>query len=329
MIGGVFLLLATAIGGYFATRRPEAVPPLEIKTITGGKEQVLATIALRPESHLVDSASFADLATEYVLVNDTLGIAIKKPTEYRWTAGRMNRPGGVSLYDIPLIAFYSEEQGKMWGIDSNLSIPYYGVGLDQPFAMRVTAATSLSGIPFGANPFAKPEIGKLMEDYYFSDDAYATWFDRQKYRKEIIHMVDSLNLARLPVTENLYSGVFVSPITQDALPKFAGIGWHYLDLFEKVAFILGMQQPPDDLLYIDRQRHLMVFNESLHLRNVQVDGVDREAVIVNRVGYAILVGEVVYLVQLQYLSGQSEETLDELQDYFRSVQLRSASSSPK
>ncbi len=329
MIGGFFLLLSSVIAGYFATRTPSTLPPLEIKTISGGgKEQVLATLAMHPERQVVDSATFVDLPGEYVLVNDTFGIALRNPTDYRWTAGRLTRPGGVDWYDIPLIMMQAEEQGKLWGIDSNLAIPYFGVRLDQPFHLRVGQETEVNGIPLGANPFTKAEIARLMEDYNFQGDADATWFDRQKFREQLVHSVDSLNLKKLPRVVDVYSGVFVSAIEERTLPKYAGIGWHYLDIFEKVALVLSQSQPPNNLLYIDRERHVAVFNESVRLRSVQVDSVSLDAIL-NRVGYAILVGKVVYLVQLQFLSGQGDRTLDELQEYFRSVRLRSASPNRK
>lgn len=325
MIGGFFLLISTAFGTYFATRKPEGLPPLEIKTISGGgKEQVLATLAMHPERQVLDSAAFSDLPGEYVLVNDTLGIAVRKPTEYRWTAGRLPSPGGVDWYDIPALAALSEEMGKMWGIDSTLTFAFYGVSLDQPFHLRVTGASLVNGVPLGGNPFTRPEVAQAFEKYQFADDPDANWFERQKFREETNHTMDSLNAARLPKTTDLYSGVFITAISDHTLPKYAGFVWHYLDLFEKVALALNQRLPPNNLLYVDRERHVIVFNESVHLRSVQVDSVSRD-LIVNRVGYAILVDKTVYLVQLQFLSGQEERTLDDLQEYFRSVRLRGPS----
>ncbi|MGH7510064.1 MAG: hypothetical protein ACREMZ_11410 [Gemmatimonadales bacterium] len=323
LIGGTFLLLSAVVGGYFATRKPAGLPPLEIKTIAGGKEQVLATLALRPDKQVIDSGAFDDLFPEYLLISDTFGIAIKRPTEHRWMAGKLSKVGGVSLLNVPLIGAYSEEAAKMWGVDTaKINIPVYGVRLDQPFEVIITTATRIGDIPAGSNPFAQLGILKSFEDYNFRDEPSASWFDRLKFREEILKSTDSVIQARLPDTTRVYSGVFVLPITEEALPKYAGLAWHYLTLFDKVALSLSSDAIGDRLVYVDRERGITIQNESVDLHSARIDGVDREGLVVNRVGYSIQVGKVVYLVILQYLSGQDQATLNELQEYFRSVRIR-------
>jgi hypothetical protein len=104
--------------GYFATKKSDPLSPLEIKTITNGKERVY--LALRSgQKHMFDSAAFLDLTDDYVVLSDSLGIAIARPTEQEWTVGRITRGGSVSVLDIPYVAYAAEEFAKDWQVDSH------------------------------------------------------------------------------------------------------------------------------------------------------------------------------------------------------------------
>lgn len=94
------------------------------------------------------------------------------------------------------------------------------------------------------------------------------------------------------------------------LPKYMGVGWHHLSLFDKVGLLLRPSVAIASLSYSDREERVALFNESVELRNVEVNGVQREKVIINTLGYGIQVDTVVYLVGLQFLSGQEEATAE-------------------
>lgn len=325
IIGGVFLLLSTAVGGYFATRNPDPLPPLEIKTITEGKERVLSTLALRPESYVVDSATFLDLSDDFVVLSESLGIAIARPTGQEWTVGRITRGGTVSVLDIPYVAYMADEFAKAWQVDTTRWGSRFGVRLDLPFKITVNRESVVSGIPVGENLMDNAEIAEVMVTQSLNEaEQDANWFERKELREELRRQMDSLNAAGLPVTKDVYSGVFIAPFTEALLPKYLGVGWHHLSLFDKVALMLRPGVALASLSYSDREDRVSLFNESVELRNVDVNGVRREKVIINTLGYGIQVDTVVYLVGLQFLSGQDEATLQELKRFFRSVRLRGA-----
>lgn len=325
IIGGVFLLLSTAVAGYFATRSTDPLPPLEIKTITDGKERVLSTLALRPESYVVDSATFLDLSDDFVVLSDSLGIAIARPTEQQWTVGRITRGGSVSLLDIPYVAYISEAYARAWKIDTTRWGTRFGVRLDLPFKITVDGESAVSGIPVGENLMDNADIAELMVNETLEETGQdVNWFERKQVRDELRGQMDSLNAANLPVTKDVYSGVFIAPFTESMLPQYLGIGWHHLSLFDKVGVMLRPSVAIASLSYSDREERVALFNESVELRNVEVNGARREKVIINTLGYGIQVDTVVYLVGLQFLSGQDEATLLELKRFFRSVRLRGA-----
>lgn len=146
--------------------------------------------------------------------------------------------------------------------------------------------------------------------------------ERIAFRLDTRRSVDSLIDARLPVSKKVFSGVFVSPITESILPKYAPIPWHYMGLFEKAVWIASPQLPMPNLLFADRETKVAALNESVTLRNATVDGVEVEAIVINRVGYLVQADSTVYLVTLQYLSNQDQETLKTLERFFKSVRLR-------
>lgn len=319
LIGGSFVLLSAIVGGYFATRNRSPLPPLEIKTVIGGGEKVLATLALKPERQLVDSTRFAALGREYLLLSDTFGIAIEKPEEYRWTAGPLKKAGSVTIEDMPIIRAINKPLEKLWGIDSTFALPSYGVRLDYPFEIQLAAKSRIDEIPVGGNPFLNSDFMQMTEkafSQYFN-------FDRSAYRRETIRQADSIIQSSLPVTEKVYSGVFVYPISEKDLPKTLPIPFMYLSLFDKVVYALTPGIPSPNLFFVDRHNKTAVFNESVTLTDVEVSGVHHDKLIINRVGYAVQTGKLVYVVFLQFLSNQDDATLAELQGFFRSVQLRS------
>lgn len=323
IIGGVFLLLSTAVGGYFATKKPEPLPPLEIKTITEGKERVLSTLALRPEAYVVDSAGFVELSDDYVVLSESLGVAIARPTAQEWTVGRITRAGSVSLIDIPYVAYIADKFAKEWQVDTTLWGARLGVRLDLPFKITLNRESVISGIPVGENLLDNADIAELIVNGQLREnDRDANWFERKQVRDELWREMDSITAAGLPVTKDVYSGVFIAPITQAVPPKYLGIGWHHLSLFDKVGLMLRPGVAVASLNYSDREERIALFNESVELGNVDVNGVKRDRVIINTLGYGIQVDTVVYLVGLQFLSDQDEATLQELKRFFRSVRLR-------
>lgn len=323
MIGGLFLLASTSVAAYLGSRRAtQPLPTLEIKALEGGRDKVLATLALRPDRQLLDSAAFAALEPSYLLLSDTFGIAIQKPTGYQWTAGRLESPGSVSLEEMPIIGAIAEETRKAWGIDSTYDLSYFGVRLDKPARVRVSNRSRLDSIPLGDNPFRNAQLLSRFEKYVFADDVTAGVVDRMRFRREIQDWSDSLIHARLPTTVDLYSGVFIAPITESRLPPFAPIPWHYLEPFDKVLVALAPIIPPPRLFYTDRQAGIAALNETATLANVELNGVMVPSLVVNRIAYVVRVESVVYAVLLQYVSQNDDAAVPELERLFQSVRLR-------
>jgi len=320
VVGGVFLLVSTIVAGYFASKRAESGPSMEIRSIESGQEKVLATLALRPQGQIVDSAAFSVLGASYVMLSDTFGIAILKPTEYRWTAGPVDRAGDVSLADMPVIAAFGQEVQKLWKIDTTLKSPRYGVRLDLPFEIRLNPDTRVNGIALGDDPFSNPEVMRRFEDYMISSGAALS--NRVEWEVDFRRWIDSALKAGLPVTRHLYSGVFVEAITAKSLPEYAPLPWQYLNLFDKVLMAIGPGIPAPNVFYADRKTGTAAINQSLLIEKAEVNGKPSAPFYLNRVAYLVQGTKVIYLVSLQYLSFQDEATLRELERFFKSVRLR-------
>lgn len=324
LIGGGFLLLSTLVGGFFATRRSGPYPPFEIRSYEGGSEMVLSHLALTPSEQLLDSAGFAGLNPTELIVNDSLGAAIAKPVSYEWTVGDVGVMDKVSEEDIPFLGFLKEQIRSGWPRDTTRDrIPAFGVRLDHPVRIELSRQSLLDSAVLGYNPFSdsKYAMGWLRANYgaivsSFPPDTIADAVER------LSRQMDSIMSARLPRTREVYSGVFVTRVRRADLPYHPLVSWLKRDLLDEAVSSASVAVGSPSLLIVDRAHGTAVLNETIALSNVVVDGRPTGRLYVNRVGYALVAGDSVFLVILQYVSNQDRAVLTELERFFRSVRLR-------
>lgn len=321
MIGGVFLVLATIAGTLLGRRHESRIPPLEIKTLTDGSPQVLARLALDPRQFVTDSATFGDLSASVLVVNDSLGIAIERPTDYRWRAGALEKPGRVDLDVIPFFKEAGEGVLRALQIDTISPLQYYGVQQDHPVKLTLNRNSRVLGIPVGKNPAQDQDfVSSMLRLSGFDDLSDA---ELAEARREWRAQIDSLLDAELPKEISVYPGVYITAITQSRFEGLDFYPWVDIGFFDKivVAMVANYLSPPT-FLYVDRDAGIIAFNKSVIINNASLNGTPTDDVIVNEVGYAVQSGEMIFTVFLQHVSSQDEKVLSELERFLRSVRLR-------
>lgn len=316
ILGGAGIVAAAITAG--GRRTPSAT--FEIKTLGEAGEQTLARMALTPAGQVVDSATFADLS-QSLLVNDSLGVAFARPEGQEWTVGPLGTLQSIDIYDLPYFSFFADMEKRGWKIDTlKTRIRYFGSRRDHPVRIGLGPATAVDSVVLGVNLFA---------DRAWSISFLRSFLDERTLRDsgaawsvQMAQQMDSVISAKLPVEKQLFSGVFVSRVTQENFPPGGFTDWVRSDLMDNVTRSVRAGIRPPSMLIYDRERGHMIINQSIRLTNARVNGLWGSDLIVNRIGYAVRSGDYVYTVELQYVSADPPDILPALQRMFRSVRLR-------
>ena len=331
LIGGIALVLAAVIAGLFSHFDRDRYPPIEIKNLTPTGEEVLARLALAPSRQLMDSSAFAAIRKNDLIWNDTLGVAIAKPSSYEWGVGTFDSLGTISLEDVGVMHWMGAMLKRGFPIDTlKGKMPLFGVRLNEPTHITLTQQTSLDSTPIGVNPFRDPK-------YFLGFVRIA--MDEEDFRKlpldslvlgqrEAVRTIDSVLKVTMPAERNVYSGVFVGRLSKEMLPRFSFLDWVRRPLLDDAAASVMISSGLANFEIVDRDRGTVLFSDALRIEHAMVNGKPVASVTINRAGYAIQTGNIVHLVFLQYTSAQPKAVLDELQRYLASVKLRAASSPP-
>lgn len=319
LIGGVALIVATAVGSVIAVRGRSAYPVLEVKDLTPGGEQTLARLALSPTKQLIDSAGFARLSRDDLLWNDSLGVAIRKPSGFEWGMTKGDSLEVVSLADGTFFHWLFGIIRKGFARELESNVRFFGVRLDQPTRVGLTAASQVDSTVLGVNPFKDASYFVKWIRGNGGDPSEIPLDSLAQYQREAIAELDSITAARFPVSKQLATGVFVARVGVSELP--AGIvTWAQSPTLDRTVSVVAVGAP--SLLVIDRDRKTALFSVATRMRHIQIDGRPTAYATLNRAGYAIERGKYVYVVMLQYMSTQPSTVLEELQRILESVRLR-------
>lgn len=324
-ITGVCAIIAAVLIAFGPRPGPES-SFFEIQGMDESGQLALARIALDPIRPILDSTSFGSLEST-LFVDDSTGVAFSRPVGQEWTVGAVGRLMSVTLADIPLLGLVAEAEQQGWPSDTLAAqLQYVGVRRDHPVSIMLTTRTRVGDVELGHNPFNDPEyaIGwlRMLYGQLFSEipiDSLVV------YARNAMAQMDSIIGARLPITRDLFTGVYVARITTDVMPGQGILRWMNLDLLENVARHSRSGPNLPSMLLVNRERGFAIVNESFAILNAVVNGVAGTGVIVNRLGYAVRSGDDVYLVLLQYISADPPELVAELERVFRSVRLKGAS----
>jgi len=321
IIAGVFILLATVTGGLFTHFNRDRYPAIEIKNLTPTGEQVLARLALTPARQLLDSSAFAAIRQDDLIWNDSLGVAIAKPSSYEWGAGDFGELDDVSIDDVAMLRWFTDITHRGFK-DDTARVRYFGVRLDQPTRITLTSDTKIDSTRIGTNPFrdARYFLGFMRMTYgdYVLKMPVDSLADAQQ---DAIRSLDSVVTASMPRERKIYNGVFIAQLSAATMPRFAFLDWLKRPLLAQAIEQISVGSPT--VLIIDRDRGTVIFSEAVRIESAIVDGKVVGSVTLNRAGYAIQTGKTVEIVMLQYTSTESKEVLDELQRFLASVKLRS------
>ncbi len=296
---------------------------VEIRTTSIGGEQTLSKLALRPSGELLDSTSFLALPSRNWVISESLGVAFQPPQGQEWTVGPLGKLQSVGFDDVVFMSFINDLVSRGWPESRTAGIAYFGARLDQPVRVTLERDSRIGSVVLGENPFEslKYSIGFLRMAYGSSlldlpeDTIIAT-------RQAMKAAMDSVIASKLPVDRLIYSGVFVSRVDRTTLPQNPYFEWAPRTLLDDIGSDTrtGLELPA--LLLVDRDKHILLLNETVRLDMVRVNGSPPTRLIVNRVGYAIERGSFAYLVVLQYISSDRSAVLSTLEDIFKSVRLR-------
>ncbi len=329
ILGGAGVIAAIITAG---NRAPAAAATFDIKTLGEGGEQTLARLAMRPTSQLVDSNTFSQLSHSFV-VNESVGVAFERPEGQDWTVGPLGSLQSIDLLDLPFMAAWSDMDERGWPRDTTKThVRSFGTKRDHAVTIRLDPKCAVDSVELGVNPFTDVSNADA-----WIRSGYGDQFDKlpsdsiRAYRAEILRWMDSVITKKLPATKQLYSGVFVARVTDQNFPTgFVRVILRKIDFIEKVAGLMRSGLAAPTMLILDRERGYVVLNETMRLTNVSVNGQEHTDLIVNRVGYAVVVGDAVaYVVMLQYVSADPPEALTQLQNVFQSIRLRGSPSVPR
>jgi hypothetical protein len=307
------------------SRRGPASPFFEIQGMGEAGQIALAKLALDPTRPLLDSVSFAELE-QTLFIDDSLGVAFSRPLGQEWTVGNLGQVTTVSSTDIPLLGLFAEAERNGWPSDT-LARQLHNLGArrDHPVKITLTAQTRIGSVELGTNPFRDGSYAvgwlKMIYGESFVDLPRDTVV--ANVRQMVVDM-DSIIGARLPISKELYSGVFIAQAEPGSFQSDGLLGWMNWDLLESVARHSRAGPSLPSMLLVNREQGFAIVNESYTIVNAIVNGTAGSTAIVNRLGYAVRSGEAVYLVLLQYVSADSQEIVTELERVFRSVRLRAA-----
>lgn len=321
MIGGLALILGALIGAFVALRERSPYPVLEVKDLTPAGEQVLARLALSPSKQFLDSSAFAALSREDLLWNDSLGVAIRRPESFEWGTSSSDSLESASLADGAFFHWlFSQIRAGFGQAALEGNVRFFSVRLDQPTVITLTGSSLVDSTVLGVNPFTDaPYFVRWMRTNYGENIAAMPIDSLALAQRDAIAEIDSVTKAYYPLSRRLLTGVFIARVGLAELPT--GIApWAQVPLLDRAVGAVAVGSPT--LLIVDRDRHTALFSVSTQLRNVMLNGRPTPDVTVNRAGYAVERGKLVYLVMLQYLSSQPKPVLDELQQILGSVRIR-------
>jgi hypothetical protein len=259
------------------------------------------------------------------LWNDSLGVAIEKPTTFEWGAGDFGELDEISLADLVMMRWVTDmiAHGSQ-GDTSKTGARFFGVRLDKPTRVTLTAETKLDSAPIALNPFR--DINYLLGFIrltYGEDISKVPPDSIVEFQRYGISMLDSILRKTIPSERKIYSGVFVARIRQENVPNAAFYSWIKISLLDDALAMVRISMRTPTFLVVDRDRGTAIYSDALRLENVLIDGKPAKFVTLNRAGYVVERGSSVHLVMLQYLSTQPAEVLHDLQRFLGSVRIRS------
>lgn len=258
------------------------------------------------------------------MLDDSIGIALAAPSAQEWTVGSVGSPTMVSEFDIPIIRSIFERQAIVFAFDT-VSLDFFGARLDHATTIELERESGIQGFPVGENPFRNPQFADAVLRLIVGPEEVdaAPMDERADARAYLIEEHDSIVDANLPLTKEVYAGVYITQIDLAQLPTIGPMNWLYMQPLEKATTLFKSVLVPDDFLLVDRAAGLSILNQSVVLSDVVVDGQPADAFVINRVGFVVSAGrpELFFAVIMQFPSNTPEPAVNELRRMFESVRL--------
>jgi len=304
-----------------------AAQPIARPTAQGTEE--IAKVVLSPATQVVPSSDLRRLDRNLYDIDESLGVAIPRPSSSRWEQGPFNELQVVGVGDIP---FFGTSMQAFQGFMSMRPPVIRGVRSGVEQTVTLDGESKIGTIPMTLNPFEDVEVvrasvkasaGMMKQLGLPKMDPAEIPEEKLRQMQSVMQEMFAARIAEsLPVTKVIHNGVFVmlydrSAFEGSTVAKLAGGS-----LLDDVIGALSMSGvfAPGALrnYYVDQQRGIASFNASVELRNAEINQRRTDA-IVNTVGFIVTGESRAMLVLLVYLSTTPVEEFQQLQVYLDAI----------
>lgn len=322
LITGIFGLAIAIVVSILSSERRDPYPAIEIKNLTPTGEEVLARLAVTPSRQLMDSSAFAALRSRDVIVNDSLGVLIARPSGYEWGVGDFGELEKISVDDVAVFRWISGMLERGFPQDTAMPVRYFGVRLDEPARITLTAESRLDSTRVGTNPFRNTRYALGLMRMIYGDYLNQVPEDELAAgQAEMIRTIDSVTRADFPSKRQIFNGVFVARVGPTARRYAEFLSWLKTSPLQHALSVVRVSSRPPSFLVVDSDRGTLLFSDAVLIEDALVNGRIVPAVTLNRAGYMVKTGATVHVVMLQYVSTAPREVLAELERFLSSVRI--------
>lgn len=205
-----------------------------IKEARAGTQQVTATdltgkpkiveISISPERQKITKCDLLELDRNKYFIDEELEVAVQRPTNSKWTAGRLDSFDRVSVVDIPLLGMGIAGMSNLLPLKTARR-PIFGVRDESARELVIGKDSIISGVTVGTNPFEDEKF--LRNSIQMQLDMAARMsneLDDPMVKEQLIDnmiagsgdmMKEGFNAyleKALPITKKIRNGVFVTSI---------------------------------------------------------------------------------------------------------------------
>jgi hypothetical protein len=332
----MFVVMFVLLNHYFpeihglSASAAQAAQPVVTKDKEG--QSLVYEVSVSPASQFVDQRELDALDRNRFVIDENLGIAIRKPTGDQWEVGEFEGFEIISITDIPAIELSVSTAA---GLFPQISPTVFGVRDKKGHEISLTKSSKIASLPVTYNIYGDPDFvvasmkaqmelmsklglappsdvpDELIRQLAPALAATVKTYIEETYRKE----------------KTVRNGVFAAFFTLDQLKasifaKFSPES-SYLDLALNTVFISGPMSGAMALggiqnLYVNQGDKLASFRFMIGLKDVEIDGNIQDARL-NLAGFIVAGHTRVVVVQIVFLDIDGVATFEAIKGFLDSL----------